>query len=45
MLLPPAPAEPESITEKLNGYYKNHDSRLGGDVKVAAYQLLGDEGW
>ena len=40
-----APAETESITEKLNGYYKNHSSRLDGDVKAAAYRLFGEEDW
>ena len=41
----PAPTETESITEKLNGYYKNNSSHLDNDVKAAAYRLLGEEDW
>ncbi|MDR2965374.1 MAG: hypothetical protein LBU88_06330 [Treponema sp.] len=35
----------ESITEKLNSYYKNHDSCLANDIKAANYRLLKEEDW
>jgi hypothetical protein len=38
-------AENEYITEKLNSYYKNHDSRLDDDLKAASYRLLADVDW
>jgi len=46
----PASAEPqatfeESITEKLNGYYQNHTSRLDADLKTASYRLLAKADW
>ncbi|MCL2762607.1 MAG: hypothetical protein FWD36_05300 [Treponema sp.] len=40
------PAKPaESITEKLNSYYENHDSHLAGDIKAANYRILRKEDW
>jgi len=33
----------ESITEKLNSYYKDHDSNLAADIKAANYNLLRKE--
>jgi len=46
----PAPVETqttfdESITEKLNGYYRNHNSRLDDDLKTASYRLLAEVDW
>ena len=38
-------AEADAITEKLNSYYKNHDSRLDDDLKAASYRLLTKEDW
>jgi len=38
-------AETESITEKLNNYYKNHNSRLDDDLKSASYRLLAEVDW
>ena len=38
-------ADTESITEKLNTYYKNHNSRLDDDLKSASYRLLTDVDW
>ena len=35
----------ESITEKLNGYYRNHNSRLDDDIKNASYRLLAEVDW
>jgi len=35
----------ESITEKLNSYYENHDSSLADDIKAANYRLLREEDW
>ncbi|MCL2808594.1 MAG: hypothetical protein FWD24_00870 [Treponema sp.] len=35
----------ESITEKLNNYYKDHDSHLADDIKAANYHLLREEDW
>ena len=35
----------ESITEKLDSYYKNHDSRLTSDLKAANYRMLRKEDW
>ncbi|MCL2804798.1 MAG: hypothetical protein FWD26_02550 [Treponema sp.] len=40
-----APTEADAITEKLNSYYKNHDSRLDDDLKTASYRLLTKEDW
>ena len=37
--------EPESITEKLNSYYKNHNSRLDDDLKAASFRLLAEVDW
>ena len=34
-----------SITEKLNNYYRNHDSRLDDDLKTASYRLLAEVDW
>ena len=34
-----------SITEKLNNYYRNHDSRLDDDLKAASYRLLAEVDW
>jgi len=33
------------ITEKLNSYYKNHNSKIDNDLKEAAYNLLAKEDW
>jgi len=33
------------ITEGLNEYYRNHDSHLDDELKVAAYRLLDREDW
>jgi len=35
----------ESITEKLNKYYENHDSRLSNDFKAVNYRMLREEDW
>jgi len=35
----------ESITEKLNNYYENHDSHLTDDIKTVNYRLLREENW
>jgi hypothetical protein len=37
--------EQESITEKLNSYYKDHDSRLPNDIKAVNYRMLREEDW
>ena len=37
--------ESDSITEKLNSYYKNHNSRLDDDLKAASYRLLAKVDW
>ena len=34
-----------SITEKLNNYYRNHDSCLDDDLKTASYRLLAEVDW
>ena len=36
---------PDNITERLNNYYANHESRLDDDLKEAAYRLLDKEDW
>ena len=36
---------PDIITEKLNNYYKNHESRIDDDLKAAAYRLFAREDW
>jgi metal-responsive CopG/Arc/MetJ family transcriptional regulator len=36
---------PDNITERLNNYYSNHESRLDDDLKEAAYRLLDREDW
>jgi metal-responsive CopG/Arc/MetJ family transcriptional regulator len=36
---------PDNITERLNNYYSNHDSRLDDGLKEAAYRLLDREDW
>jgi metal-responsive CopG/Arc/MetJ family transcriptional regulator len=33
------------VTEKLNSYYKNHNSKLDNDLKEAAYNLFAREDW
>ena len=41
-----SPLKPaESITEKLNSYYKDHDSCLAGDIKTVNYNLLRKDDW
>jgi len=35
----------ESITERLNTYYENHDSKLDDDIKAVNYHLLREEDW
>jgi len=37
--------ETEAITDKLNSYYKNHNSRLDDDLKSASYRLLAEVEW
>ena len=34
-----------SITEKLNNYYRDHDSHLDDDLKTASYRLLAEVDW
>ena len=41
----PVPAENESITERLNEYYKDHSSHLDDGVKATTCRLLGEEDW
>jgi metal-responsive CopG/Arc/MetJ family transcriptional regulator len=36
---------PDIITEKLNNYYKNHESRIDDDLKAAAHRLFAREDW
>jgi hypothetical protein len=36
---------PELITEKLNSYYKNHNSKIDDNLKEATYNLLAREDW
>ena len=36
---------PDIITEKLNNYYKSHESRIDDDLKTAAYRLFSREEW
>ena len=36
---------PNIITEKLNDYYRNHESRLDYEVKTAACRLFSKEDW
>ena len=35
----------ESIIEKLNNYYKDHESHLSDDIKAVNYRLLREEDW
>lgn len=35
----------ESITVKLNNYYRNHGSRLDDDLKTASYRQLAEVDW
>ena len=36
---------PDTITEKLNAYYKNRKSKLDSSLKNAAYRLFAEEDW
>ena len=36
---------PDIITEKLDNYYKTHESRIDDDLKAAAYRLFAREDW
>jgi len=36
---------PDIITERLNNYYRNHESSLDDDIKAATYQLIDREDW
>jgi len=36
---------PDIITEKLNSYYRNHESNLDDDLKGATYRLMDKEDW
>lgn|GEM_PF-2209825 len=36
---------PDIVTEKLNNYYENHESKLDDGLKAAAYRLLDKEDW
>jgi hypothetical protein len=38
-------ADPDLITEKLNEFYKDHESKLDDDLKYAAYRILNREEW
>ena len=33
------------VTEKLNNYYGNHESKIDDDLKEAAYRLFAKEDW
>jgi metal-responsive CopG/Arc/MetJ family transcriptional regulator len=35
----------DNITEKLNSYYSNHESRLDDDLKAVAYRAFDREDW
>ena len=36
---------PDIVTEKLNYYYENYNSRIDGDLKTAVYRLFAEEDW
>jgi metal-responsive CopG/Arc/MetJ family transcriptional regulator len=36
---------PDNITERLNSYYANHESKLDDDLKKTSYRLLDGEDW
>ena len=36
---------PDIITQKLNDYYKNHESVIDDGLKTAAYRLFDREDW
>ena len=36
---------PDIITERLNSYYRNHESCLDGDLKAAVCRLMDREDW
>jgi metal-responsive CopG/Arc/MetJ family transcriptional regulator len=36
---------PDLITEQLNAFYKDHESKLDDDLKYAAYRILDGEDW
>jgi len=36
---------PDIVTEKLNSYYKNHESKIDDDLKETAYHLFAGEDW
>ena len=36
---------PDIITEKLNNYYENCESRIDDDLKESAYRLFSGEDW
>jgi Na+-transporting NADH:ubiquinone oxidoreductase subunit NqrC len=35
----------DNITEKLNNYYSNHESRIDDDLKAVAYRAFDKEDW
>ena len=35
----------DNITEKLNNYYSNHESRLDDDLKAVVYRAFDREDW
>jgi len=35
----------DNITERLNNYYANHESKLDDDLKATAYRSLSKEEW
>jgi antitoxin component of RelBE/YafQ-DinJ toxin-antitoxin module len=37
--------EADTITERLNQYYKDHKTVLDDDIKQAAYELFSREDW
>ena len=36
---------PDLVTEKLNSYYGNRDSKIDDDLKAAAHRLFAGEDW
>ena len=38
-------SDAQELTEKLNDYYTNHNSKIDDDLKEVAYNLLAREDW
>ena len=38
-------SDAKELTEKLNDYYKNHNSKIDDDLKEVAYNILAMEDW